>query len=170
MRAVSRAFVKESEREESVPVSALSLPPGVPNRITPEGAARLRAELDSLLAERARLRADERAEARSRLAALAPRIALLEARVGTWVETACAPDADRVVFGATVVVSDLDGLLRRWQIVGVDESDPSAGRISFLAPIAQATLGAAVGDAVRVRAPRGEEELEVVEIVGTPPA
>ncbi|MDP2317054.1 MAG: GreA/GreB family elongation factor [Pseudomonadota bacterium] len=163
---MSRAFVKEMEHEAAVPVPALSLPPGVPNRITPAGAARLRAELDALQAERSRLRTDDRAEARSRASAIAPRIALLEARAGTWVETPCAPHPDRVVFGSTVTLADLDGKTRRWQIVGVDEAEPTAGRLSFLAPIAQAALGAEVGDVVRVRAPRGEEELEVLEIVG----
>lgn len=163
---MSRAFVKELEREEGVTVPPLALPPGVPNRITPAGAARLRAELEALQAERARLREDDRAEARSRATAITPRIALLEDRVGTWLETPCPSDPDRVVFGSTVTLADPDGNTRRVQIVGVDEAEPAAGRISFLAPVARAALGAEVGDEIRVQMPRGEEELEVVEIRG----
>lgn len=161
---MSRAFVKEMELDEAVVVPPLALPPGVPNRITTAGAERLRAELEMLRAERNRLRADGRAEARSKASAITPRIALLEDRIGTWLETPCPAHAERVVFGSTVVLADSEGHTRRVQIVGVDEADPAAGRISFLAPIAQAALGAEVGDEIRVNMPRGEEVLEVMSI------
>ena len=49
-------------------------------------------------------------------------------------------------------------------IVGVDEADPPAGLIAFVAPLARALLGRRVGDSVTVRVPGGAEELEVVEI------
>ena len=49
-------------------------------------------------------------------------------------------------------------------IVGVDEADSGAGRISWVSPVARALLGAGVGDLVRVRTPQGTESLEVVAI------
>ena len=162
---VSRAFVTETDREEAVAVPPLALPPGVPNRITPDGAARLRAELAALLTERARLRGDDRPEARARLLVVNPRIALLEARLPTWVETACAARPPTVVFGARVKVSD-GARTRDLRVVGVDEVDPPSGQISFLSPLAAALLGATEGDVVTARTPRGEDELEILEIRG----
>jgi transcription elongation factor GreB len=166
---MSRAFVKETEQEEPVPAPALELPPGVQNHITPAGAARLRAELADLVAERTRLRLDEGAEARARVATLGHRIAQLEARASTWVETPCPAAPTAAVFGTSVTLADEAGNTRRWQIVGVDEADAAAGRVSFLSPVAEAVLGAAVGDEVVIRTPRGEETFEVVALDGAPP-
>jgi transcription elongation GreA/GreB family factor len=50
------------------------------------------------------------------------------------------------------------------QIVGVDEADPSAGLVAFVAPLARALLGRRVGEAVTVRAPKGDGELAIVSI------
>lgn len=162
---MSRAFVTESDREESFAVPPLALPAGVPNRITPAGAARLRAELAALVEERSRLRKDERPESRARLLVVGPRIALLEARILTWVETPCPARPQTAIFGAHVTLTDGERT-RIFQIVGIDEADAANGRVSFLSPLASAVLGAEVGDAVRVQTPRGEEELEVTEIRG----
>jgi transcription elongation GreA/GreB family factor len=51
-------------------------------------------------------------------------------------------------FGAGVTLRTLTGEMRTLRIVGVDEADPDAGRISFLAPIARALLGHAVGETI----------------------
>jgi transcription elongation factor GreB len=53
---------------------------------------------------------------------------------------------------------------RTVSIVGVDELDPSGGRVSWISPIATALLKASVGDVVTMRTPRGTEELEVLAI------
>lgn len=161
---MSRAFVKETEREEPLPVPPLDLPPGVPNRITPAAAARMRAELPALIAERARLRVADLPEGKSRLAVIEPRIALLEHRAPTWVETPAPANPTQVVFGCAVQLQDEAGRTRQITIVGVDEVDVARGCVSFLSPIAAAVLGAQVGDEVRVRTPRGEEPYEVLAI------
>ena len=70
---------------------------------------------------------------------------------------------DQVRFGATVTVDGAGGV-RRYQIVGVDEADAARGKIAFVSPLARALLGSAVGDTARLRAPRGEEELEIVAV------
>jgi transcription elongation factor GreB len=52
----------------------------------------------------------------------------------------------------------------RYTIVGVDEADAAQQRIAFVSPLARALLGRTVGDTVRLRAPRGDRELEIVAI------
>ena len=57
-----------------------------------------------------------------------------------------------------------DGRERRLQIVGVDEANGREGKVAFVAPMARALLGRRRGDLATLRSPRGEEELEVVDI------
>jgi len=72
---------------------------------------------------------------------------------------------NRVVFGATVTLYDLDNDERVvYQVVGADEADPLQGRISYVAPIGKALIGKRVGDAVEVKAPGGIREYQVEEI------
>ncbi|MBN2645999.1 MAG: transcription elongation factor GreB [Desulfuromonadaceae bacterium] len=71
---------------------------------------------------------------------------------------------DRVLFGCTVTVENEDGEEKVLSIVGVDEIDPSCGRISWVSPVGRALLGAHEGDVVLVRSPRGDEELEIVAV------
>ncbi|RMG91076.1 MAG: transcription elongation factor GreA [Zetaproteobacteria bacterium] len=74
-------------------------------------------------------------------------------------------DSDRVVFGATVTLIDLDsGTEVVYQIVGVDEADIEAGKVSITSPIARALIGKEIGDIATVRAPNGEREYEVQAI------
>lgn len=72
---------------------------------------------------------------------------------------------DKVIFGATVEVEDVDsGESRTFTILGPDEADPARGSISFLSPVGQALLGKEVGDEVGVDIPRGRVTYEVVDI------
>lgn len=57
---------------------------------------------------------------------------------------------DVVAFGGAVTIEREDGRRQTWRIVGEDEADPSAGSVSYVAPLAQATLGKSVGDVVTV--------------------
>jgi transcription elongation factor GreB len=72
--------------------------------------------------------------------------------------------SDRIVFGALVTVEDEDGNENRYQIVGEDEIDIPAGKISWKSPIAKALLGKKAGDEVVVQKPKGPETLCVVQI------
>ena len=72
---------------------------------------------------------------------------------------------DRVFFGATVTYANGRDEAITVTIVGVDEADMGAGKISVASPVALALLGARLGDEVSVRTPRGTEMLEIVEIV-----
>jgi transcription elongation factor GreB len=71
---------------------------------------------------------------------------------------------DQVRFGATVELADEEDSRRVVTLVGDDETDSSAGRIGWSAPIARALVGARVGDERVVRLPGGEKSYEVVGI------
>jgi transcription elongation factor GreA len=72
---------------------------------------------------------------------------------------------DRVVFGAIVTVVDLETEEETtYQLVGEDEADYKAGKISVISPLARALLGAEEGDEVKVAAPKGVRELEIGEV------
>ncbi len=70
----------------------------------------------------------------------------------------------KVVFAATVLLEDEDGNEVRYQIVGEDEADIKAGRISITSPVARAIIGKEEGDEVLVKTPGGDREYEVVEV------
>lgn len=69
--------------------------------------------------------------------------------------------SDTIVFGATVKLLDEDGNKVSYQIVGADESDLKKGKISFTSPIGKALIGKEEGDAVVVKAPKGDVEYEI---------
>jgi len=71
----------------------------------------------------------------------------------------------KVVFGATVKLMDLgsdDEIV--YQIVGDDEADLKAGRISVSSPVARALIGKVEGDEVGVQTPNGTREYEILEV------
>jgi transcription elongation factor GreA len=71
----------------------------------------------------------------------------------------------RVVFGATVELEDLEsGQKVSYQIVGDDEADIKAGKISFSSPVARALIGKFSGDVVDVRTPGGTREYEILDV------
>lgn len=72
---------------------------------------------------------------------------------------------DTVKFGATVTVLDEDsGDKANYKIVGEDEADVRAGKISISSPIARALIGKEVGDVVEVAAPGGAKSYEIMKI------
>ena len=102
---------------------------------------------------------------KTRLAAIDRRIQFLKDRIGNMVVVdPKGQDQDSVHFGATVTVADADGNERVYKIVGVDESEPSKGWVSFISPIGKALISAREGDEVRLELPDGNVELEVLEI------
>ena len=72
---------------------------------------------------------------------------------------------DRVVFGCTVLLGDTEGDRRvKYRIVGADEADIRAGRISVNSPVAKALIGHRLGEVVQVKVPSGMKEYEILEI------
>ncbi len=163
---MSKAFTDEEAAEPPriVPPRA-PLPEGIPNYVTEEGLALLRDEFAALEAERAATERSADGDARNQdLAALAQRRAELGERIACAELVPPPPEPrDCVRFGATVTVDGEAGV-RRYRIVGVDEADAARGKLAFVSPLARALLGSAVGDTVKLQAPRGEEELEIIAL------
>lgn len=150
--------------------------------MTANGAQKLREELQRLknterpriiqaIAE-ARAHGDlsENAEyhaAREQQGFVEGRIAELEGKLATAeiIDVKSVEANGRVVFGSTVTVMNLDTEAEaRYQIVGEDEADVSAGKISVQSPIARALIGKEEGDEVSVQTPGGLVEYEIVEV------
>jgi transcription elongation factor GreA len=95
------------------------------------------------------------------------RITEIERKLATAevIDTATVPNTGKVVFGSTVELEDqTDGARVVYQIVGEDEADIRAGRISVTSPIARALIGKSGGDVVEVAAPGGVRSYEIVAI------
>ena len=155
---MSRAFVNESASENSehlAPELRIPLPPGAKNYVTPAGATRLQEELDQLLAA-----------AQPRLPEVERRIQYL-VRMRAIMEVVAPPEppVTRVTFGTEVTVRESGGVERRYRIVGVDESDPARGAVSWISPVARALSGRRPGEQARVSLPAGEQLLTVLAIV-----
>ena len=150
--------------------------------MTTQGAQRLRQELENLksvkrpeviaaIAE-ARAHGDlkENAEyhaAREQQGFIEGRIQELEAALSNaqLIDVATLNAGDRVVFGATVELSDEDsGEEVTYQIVGDLEADIKHGRISISAPIARAMIGKHEGDSIEIDAPSGKRSYEIVSV------
>ena len=149
------------------------LPPTPASRyITPEGAQRLRAELDYLwkvkrpqvtqaVAEAAALGdRSENAEyiyGKKQLREIDRRVRYLQKRLGDILIVDRAPDDPaRIFFGAWVRLEYEDGEEHEYRIVGPDELDPGKGYISIDSPMARALLKKTVDDEVKVKLPKGE--------------
>ena len=157
-------------------------PPRPPSAayITAEGARRLQAELDHLWkVERPRVTQavsdaaalGDRSEnadyiyGKRRLREIDSRVRYLIKRLDVVEVVLEAPrDRGRVAFGAWVTLEDDDGAQVRYQIVGPDEFDAPAGRISLDSPVARALIGKRDGDDVVVRRPKGEITYTIVEV------
>jgi len=150
--------------------------------LTVRGAEQLREELNRLKGEdrprvikaiaEARAHGDlkENAEyhaAREQQGFIEGRIAEIEAKLSNAqvIDVTTLPATGKVVFGTTVVlVDESDGSEKTYQIVGEDEADIKAGRISVQSPIARALIGKEEGDVVDVQAPGGQRAYEIVEV------
>jgi len=175
---MSKAFVKDESVPQEVERETPALPEGK-NYITPEGYARLKAELKQLAeAERPEVvktvawaaSLGDRSEnadylyGKRRLREIDRRIRFLIKRLeAAEVVNAKGRDTDQVFFGATVRIK-MKNAEKEVCIVGVDEVDAARGRVSWISPIAKALLKARAGDSVTLRTPSGEERLEILEV------
>lgn len=75
-------------------------------------------------------------------------------------------NAGRVIFGATVTLIDCDtDEEKTYQIVGEDEADIKAARISVSSPIARGLIGKMEGDEVIISTPGGDKDFEIDKVV-----
>jgi transcription elongation factor GreB len=178
---MSKAFVKEDADDDDDVDPPEAEPAPARNYITPEGHARLLAELKHLLdVERPEVvrvvswaaSNGDRSEngdylyGKKRLREIDRRIRFLTRRldIAEVVDPLRQQGLDQIFFGATVTYVQSDGIERTVRIVGVDEVDPLNGRISWVSPVAKALLKAREGDSVSLRTPGGVLELEVLEV------
>lgn len=101
--------------------------------------------------------------AREKQAFTEARINELETKIGTAEVLDPPSSGDRIIFGSTVRLEDEDGKESRYQIVGSDETDPTRGRISVMAPLARTLIGKKVGDSVEAQLPGGKKRFEILE-------
>lgn len=178
---MNKAFTRESDGDDDDDGAALpAIPAGTKNYITPQGYARLRAELLQLIDEERPKVVDvvhwaasngDRSEngdyiyGKRRLREIDRRIRYLSKTLDRAVVVDNAGKTHgRVHFGATVTFRYENGTEREVTIVGVDELDSGDARISWRSPLGRALLTAEVGDVVVLRAPRGPERLEILAV------
>jgi len=180
---MSKAFTRETDGgdgdEDDVAVPAI--PAGTKNYLTPQGYARLRAELLTLLdVERPRVvevvswaaKNGDRSEngdylyGKKRLREIDRRIRFLTKRldIAEVADPSMHHGNDQVFFGATVTFANSAGEERTVTIKGIDEADNLAGEVSWISPVARALLKARVGDEVQLMTPAGLERIEVIDV------
>jgi transcription elongation GreA/GreB family factor len=142
---MNRAFVREPDGD-TPPEQLADIPiPPLPNPVTARGLAHIEAtaaDLEHRLADAANVDPAEAARLRRLLRYWSSR--------RTTAHLTPPPDAkDEVGFGSRVTVEWPGRGQVSFDIVGEDESDPPAGRVSWRAPVAAALIGNGVGDVVK---------------------
>jgi transcription elongation factor GreB len=163
---MSKAFTRENDdapEPGSVRRPPAQLPPGVRNHVTPDGLRRWKSQLEHLIEHaRPQLAHQTDPSSREQLDRLEDQIARLQDCLQSAVSTPPpAVGETRVRFGAWVEVRDSAGETNRYRLVGVEETDPDQGHISWLSPLAKALLNHRPGDSTRLRLPAGETTLTI---------
>lgn len=179
--AVNKAFTKESDDADDDGPQLPSLPSNGKNYITPQGYARIRAELLDLI-DNQRPKVVEivhwaasngdRSEngdyiyGKKRLREIDRRIRFLTKRLEIMEVTdpAIHHGSDQIFFGATVTYIDNAGVTRTVTILGIDEADSSQAQVSWVSPVARTLLKARIGDVLQLVTPAGIVEIEVVSV------
>jgi transcription elongation factor GreB len=178
---MSKAFTKETDADDDDELLLPPLPAGGKNYITPEGYARLKAELLDLIDnERPKVvevvhwaaSNGDRSEngdyhyGKKRLREIDRRIRFLTKRleIAEISDPAVHHGSDQVFFGATVSYIDSSGSAQTVTILGIDEADSARNQVSWISPIARALLKARVGDEVKLATPGGLKDIEVMQV------
>jgi transcription elongation factor GreB len=148
--------------------------------VTPQGAARLKQELDhlwrvlrpqvTLAVQEAAAQGDrsENAEyiyGKRQLREIDRRVRFLRQRLEGMVVVDAPPcDRSRVFFGAWVKLEDEDGAEVEYRIVGPDEFDATAGFISMDSPLGRALLRKGLDDEVKVELPGGAKTYVIIGV------
>jgi transcription elongation factor GreB len=157
----------------------MSEPSKLDNLITPAGYAQLKAELDALWkVERPQVTAEVSAAAalgdrsenaeyqygKRRLREIDRRVRWLQKRMAEVEVVRTHPKDGKVHFGAWVTFEDDAGETKTWRLVGSDEFDVAAGKISVVSPIGRALLGREVDDEIEIQRPKGALTVMIIGI------
>ena len=167
---MSRGFVKEDDLEHAgtdVPERQIS---PHPNYVTVNGYTQLEKLSTELEKQRKSLSAKkEDAAAIAQLAVINRDLRYVAARlenaqVVRKMDTKPDGDAEQVLFGATVTVEDEGGASHTYEIVGEDEADVKANKVSWVSPLAKALIGHKIGESVLWARPAGNVVLEIIAV------
>lgn len=163
---MSRGFVKEDDLEHAgtdLPERPIS---EHPNYVTPAGLQQLQAQESVLEKERQQLAPlKDDPVAQQRLAMVERDLRYLQARLESALLVDPAQQSgEQVLFGAKVTVEDENGDHHVFMIVGEDEADIAANKVSWVSPLAKSLLGHKIGDSVTWLRPAGNQTLEITEI------
>ena len=179
---MSKAFTREPTVDNDEDEAGLPpIPAGGKNYITPQGYARMRTELLTLIDdERPKVveivhwaaSNGDRSEngdyiyGKKRLREIDRRIRFLTKRMelASVTDPAVHFGSEQVFFGATVTYEDDQGNAKTITILGIDEADSLNGQVSWVSPIARALLKSKVGDVVRLQTPAGMQDIEVIQV------
>ena len=173
IKLMSRGFVKEDDLEHAgtdVPERQIS---AHPNYVTANGYAQLQAEAVALEQTIIKLKAKKDDQQTQQQLAIANRdLRYVAARLEHALLT--KPDAasialnknmpDHVVFGTKVTVEDENGIAQSYEIVGEDEADVKAGKVSWTSPLANALIGHKLDEEVVWARPAGNQTLTITHI------
>ena len=184
---MSKAFTRENDTddEDDGDDGGLPIPVGAKNYMTPHGWRRMRDELTHLVkVERPEVTAvvswaagnGDRSEngdyqyGKKRMREIDRRIRYLTKRLenAEVVDPARREESDQVFFAATVTYAIAEaggqGEESIVRIVGLDETDPTRGYVSWISPVARALMRAREGDRVPLVTPGGRQDLDIVEV------
>jgi transcription elongation factor GreB len=181
---MSKAFTREDappDDDFEGDEDANPIPEGSKNYMTPHGWRRMRDEVTWLVkTERPQVtsvvswaaKLGDRSEnadyqyGKRRLREIDRRIRYLTKRLeaAEVVDPATREDTDQVFFGATVTYANAEGEETTVRIVGIDETDLPRHYVSWISPVARALIKCREGDTVHLRAPGGDQELEILEV------
>lgn len=162
---MSRGFVKEDDLEHAgtdVPERSISTHP---NYVTVNGYALLEKEANALELQRKALSAKkDDQQAQQQLAIVNRDLRYVAARLESALLTKPDVAAEQVLFGATVTVEDDEGNSHTYAIVGEDEADIKANKVSWTSPLAKALIGQKLGETAVWARPAGNITLEIIAI------
>lgn len=161
---MSRAFTREMDPDAAAAADVLPDRPisTETNFVTASGLAEIEQMLQRLAA--ARSAAQQQGDVRE-LAVLAREQRYWSARLASARLIDPGEQPQVVRFGVQATLRREDGSLLEYRIVGEDEADPGAGKLSFVSPVARALLGARPGERVALAG----HELTIIALAGSAP-
>ena len=163
---MSRAFIKEDNSgQDNAALPDRPVPPG-PNYVTPAGKKAIEDALRTLAEQIAAIPIlTEDPEAKERRKRFERDLRYYEKRLASakLVDNSATPPAE-ILFGAVIEASDEKGAAQRFAIVGADEADPPAGKISWSSPLAKRLFGLKPGDEAAWDTAEGPRRLKILSV------